>query len=544
MDEESADGPDGGCLSTPTGAGASSSPFDDTGEPLTQPMVSEGDNDPPGNKEEEDSQEDILSPAPGGKKAFGYLIPMQRRLREEGERLVPIEVDCFTVGRSVKNAYVIGHRPSDVTISKLHFELCHDDVTGAASLVDRSSNGTYVDDRKATKGRRELLSNNAYVSLSQPRAREFIYLSANKDYQRQHPPELRRRYIVSRELGKGACGTVYLGVRKDDHRRVAIKAIDRGRLPMMRPATADAEEEDPADSVLNEVRLLRKIDHPCVIKLEDVIEAANGMLYIILELAQGGELFDKVIEKSRLAEAEAKVYFYQLVSAIEYLHGKNICHRDLKPENILLCSEDDSNPVIKVTDLGLSKFVDVHTHLKTFCGTPLYLAPEVLVSRVRGDGSYDLKCDMWSLGVILYILLSGAPPFNSNNTDKPLARQITEGDYDFPRNVWGKISKEAINLVKKLLKVSPKSRLSAQAALQHPWLQDAEAVAKARELMGTQRDRAPKGPNGITPPEADESGAPNPLLEEPDSKGSSKGNKDKKPPPDDDLPPACKRLKI
>ena len=105
------------------------------------------------------------------------------------------------------------------------------------------------------------------------------------------------------------------------------------------------------------------------------------------------------------------------------------------PENILLCSADDDNPVIKVTDLGLSKFVDVHTHLKTFCGTPQYLAPEVLLSRVRGDGSYDLKCDMWSLGVILYILLSGVPPFNSNDA----VRQIADGDYSSPWKEWNRM---------------------------------------------------------------------------------------------------------
>ena len=103
-----------------------------------------------------------------------------------------------------------------------------------------------------------------------------------------------------------------------------------------------------------QVQLLQAIDHPCVIRLEDVVETGSGMLFIILELAEGGELFDKIVEKSRLAEAEAKVYFYQLLSAIEYLHGKNICHRDLKPENILLCSKDDANPVIKVRGSGLT----------------------------------------------------------------------------------------------------------------------------------------------------------------------------------------------
>ena len=126
-------------------------------------------------------------------------------------------------------------------------------------------------------------------------------------------------------------------------------------------------------------------------------------LYIILELADGGELFDKILEKVKFSEKEAKIHFYQMVSAVKYLHKKNIAHRDLKPENILL-SNDDSNPLIKISDMGLSKLVDHATFLQTFCGTPQYLAPEVLISRVRGDGSYGFEVDMWSLGVILYIL--------------------------------------------------------------------------------------------------------------------------------------------
>jgi serine/threonine-protein kinase Chk2 len=115
-----------------------------------------------------------------------------------------------------------------------------------------------------------------------------------------------------------------------------------------------------------------------------------------LELAVGGELFGKIIQETKFNETEAKLHFYQIVSRIQYLHSRKITHRDLKPENILLCSEDDSNPIIKITDMGLSKLVGYGTVCKTFCGTPLYLAPEVLISRVRGTGTYDFKVDMWS----------------------------------------------------------------------------------------------------------------------------------------------------
>jgi len=543
------DSTDGGCVSLSAGDGAqdNDSQFDDTGEPSTQPMVTDGDEE---DSQEESSQEDILSPPPG-KKVFGYLV----QFKPSGDRLVTIDKEKFTVGRSIKNTHAVYQGRSDeesITVSKFHFEIHHDSESGSAFIVDRSSNGTYVDDRKVAKrsdgGRREVLPHNSYVSMAESKNKNFVYLSAIKDYQRQYPSELRNKYIVSKELGKGACGTVYLGVRKDDHRRVAIKALDR---KVTKPLPTSGAGSD----VLNEVKLLGAINHPCVIGLEDVIRTRSDMLYIVLELAEGGELFDKIIEKKRLTEAEAKVYFFQLLSAVEYLHDKNICHRDLKPENILYCSQDDANPVLKVTDLGLSKLVD-KSLAKTFCGTPQYLAPEVLFSRVRGDGSYGLKCDVWSLGVILYILLSGGPPFNPNITDPPMLRQITQGIYSFPSKEWSQISSEAVDLVKKLMTVNPEVRLSAKDALRHPWMDDAEAVAKAQRLMGIPQTPPPTVLNGILPPELDgdaiiavaggsaassSSAPPTPLLEEPDSGGV---NDKFKRPLRDDVPPSKKRPRI
>ena len=213
----------------------------------------------------------------------------------------------------------------------------------------------------------------------------------------------------------------------------------------------------------------------------DVIDTENN-LYIILELAEGGELFDKILEKVKFNEKEAKLHFYQMVSAVQYLHKNKIAHRDLKPENILL-SNDDSIPIIKISDMGLSKLVDHTTFLQTFCGTPQYLAPEVLISRVRGDGSYGFEVDMWALGVILYILLSGCPPFSPERTDKPLIRQVCDGDYTFPKSKWSDVSESAIDLVKRLMTVDKKQRLTAEQVLVHPWLNDPDNVEAATKLM-------------------------------------------------------------
>ena len=221
----------------------------------------------------------------------------------------------------------------------------------------------------------------------------------------------------------------------------------------------------------------------------------ESSLYIILELAEGGELFDKILEKIRFSEKEAKLHFYQMVSAVEYLHKKNIAHRDLKPENILL-SNDDSNPLIKISDMGLSKLVDHTTFLQTFCGTPQYLAPEVLISRVRGDGSYGFEVDMWSLGVILYILLCGCPPFSTERTDKSLVRQVCDGDYSFPKSKWANISDSAIDLVTKLMTVEKNIRLTAKQALAHPWLNEDENVKAATSLMEAERKKQGQRKNG------------------------------------------------
>ena len=141
---------------------------------------------------------------------------------------------------------------------------------------------------------------------------------------------------------------------------------------------------------MNEVKILRAVNHPNIIKLEEVIDCPDT-LFIVMELCQGGHLLDKMLKEVRLKEATSRTYFQQLASAVDYLHSQNICHRDLKLENILLCSTDEDNPVLKITDMGLSKIVD-ESLLKTFCGTQSYLAPEVIRSGLgSGKKEYTLK---------------------------------------------------------------------------------------------------------------------------------------------------------
>ena len=164
------------------------------------------------------------------------------------------------------------------------------------------------------------------------------------------------------------------------------------------------------------------------------------------------------------------------------MHDQGISHRDLKPENILLCSKENKETLIKVTDFGLSKFFDATTVLKTFCGTPNYLAPEVLTS--KGEGSYTNKVDNWSLGVILYICLAGYHPFNEDGK-VPLETQIRKGSYTFPPDYWSSVSKDAIDLVKNLLNVDPDKRFTLDQVLNHKWIKNDKNLKKLAEKIMT-----------------------------------------------------------
>uniref|UniRef100_F7GL05 Checkpoint kinase 2 n=1 Tax=Callithrix jacchus TaxID=9483 RepID=F7GL05_CALJA len=308
----------------------------------------------------------------------------------------------------------------------------------------------------------------------------FVFFDLTVDDQSVYPKALRDEYIMSKTLGSGACGEVKLAFERKTCKKVAIKIISKRKF-----AIGSEREADPALNVETEIEILKKLNHPCIIKIKNFFDAED--YYLVLELMEGGELFDKVVGNKRLKEATCKLYFYQMLLAVQYLHENGIIHRDLKPENVLLSSQEE-DCLIKITDFGHSKILGETSLMRTLCGTPTYLAPEVLVS--VGTAGYNRAVDCWSLGVILFICLSGYPPFSEHRTQVSLKDQITSGKYNFIPEVWTEVSEEALDLVKKLLVVDPKARFTTEEALRHPWLQDEDMKRKFQHLLSEENESA------------------------------------------------------
>jgi len=210
----------------------------------------------------------------------------------------------------------------------------------------------------------------------------------------------------------------------------------------------------------DEVDIMRKVSHPHCVKMYELYDTKKK-LYMVLEILRGGELFDRIVKRRFFSEAQAAQVIQCVVSAISYLHKIGVVHRDLKPENLLYATKEDDS-IIKLTDFGLAKFTKIK--MATACGTPGYVAPEILSGKPYGP-----EVDLWSIGVILYILLCGFPPFFDENTPN-LYRAIKQGRFDFPSPYWDDISDPAKNLISRLLTVDPKQRATSEQVLAHPWI--------------------------------------------------------------------------
>uniref|UniRef100_A0A7S0VHK2 Protein kinase domain-containing protein n=1 Tax=Hemiselmis tepida TaxID=464990 RepID=A0A7S0VHK2_9CRYP len=283
---------------------------------------------------------------------------------------------------------------------------------------------------------------------------------------------IKKHYDIGDTLGKGSFAVVKVGVPKDGSPNVAIKIIDK------KDAQFDKE------SLEQEIAIMKKVDHPNCIKLHEVFDEKQKM-YMVLDLVTGGELFDRIIARGHYSEKDAAMLINDTLIAIGYLHSLGIVHRDLKPENLLYSTGDESSPqydVIKVADFGLAKVVHGGSDhsMTTTCGTPGYVAPEVL----EQAGGYGPEVDVWSIGVILYILLCGFPPFYDEN-NAVLFQQIKKGDYSFPSPYWDDVSDGAKDLVRKILQVDPKKRLTVKTCLEHPWLTSRDG-ANTAALAGAQ----------------------------------------------------------
>jgi len=260
---------------------------------------------------------------------------------------------------------------------------------------------------------------------------------------------LERYYELQEHLGSGTFATVRAAKEKATGAKYAIKIIDKKAMGAKQ------------DMMMREVDILKQVKHGNIIKLKELFESPQK-LYLVMELVTGGELFDKIVERGSYSERDASFVMRQIVDACRYLHENNIVHRDLKPENLLL--ETPRSDIVKIADFGLSKILGDEAMLKTACGTPGYVAPEVL--QLNG---YGKEVDMWSIGVIMYILLCGFPPFYEESNAQ-LFKAIMEGRFSYPAPYWSGVSDSAKDLINKLLVVDPKKRLTAEQALQHPWI--------------------------------------------------------------------------
>ena len=272
-------------------------------------------------------------------------------------------------------------------------------------------------------------------------------------------------YTYLSKLGEGSFGTVYKVKHKETGVIRAIKMIKKSK----KGKSSWINEE-----IIKEIELLKSIDHQNIIKIHEFYEA-DSFFYIVTEYCKGGELFVKVKKEGEQNEISTGIIMFQLFSGINYCHSKNIMHRDLKPENIMIEDKTkDGNVQIKIIDFGTATFYEKEYQQKLI-GTAYYIAPEVL------ELKYNEKCDIWSLGVIMYVLLSGKFPFGGKEVNH-IFKKIKAGKYDLVSPPFNRISKEAKDLITKLLELNPDKRISAEAALNHPWFTNNKIKEKLLDI--------------------------------------------------------------
>uniref|UniRef100_A0A8D3DP73 Serine/threonine-protein kinase n=1 Tax=Scophthalmus maximus TaxID=52904 RepID=A0A8D3DP73_SCOMX len=270
-------------------------------------------------------------------------------------------------------------------------------------------------------------------------------------------------------LGSGQFGIVYGGKHRKSGRDVAIKIIDKLRFPTKQES-----------QLRNEVAILQSLHHPGVVNLDCMFETPERVFVVMEKLH--GDMLEMILssEKGRLPERITKFLVTQILVALRHLHFKNIVHCDLKPENVLLASSE-SFPQVKLCDFGFARIIGEKSFRRSVVGTPAYLAPEVL----RNKG-YNRSLDMWSVGVIIYVSLSGTFPFNE---DEDINDQIQNAAFMYPPHPWKKVSQEAIDLMNNLLQVKMRKRYSVDKTLSHPWLQDYQMWLDLRNLESRMNER-------------------------------------------------------
>jgi len=265
-------------------------------------------------------------------------------------------------------------------------------------------------------------------------------------------------YELREIIGRGTYGIVYLAYKDSANIPYAIKVIPRCVL----------SKPGDYDRLQRELNVMSSLEHESIVRMNECFDDSDR-IYLVLDYCPGGHLLEYIIKSGAIKERLASCIFYQIVNGIKYCHSRGVAHRDLKPENILI----DSIPNIKICDFGLCGYVNENIKMKTFCGSPCYASPEC-ISRIEYDG---MKSDIWSIGVILYEMVTGHHPWNTNNTIQ-MIKQIQKAQYLISNDV----SSSCSDLIQRILRVKPEDRASLDDILSHPWMKLGMASRRRQSL--------------------------------------------------------------
>ncbi|KAH9915026.1 Pkinase-domain-containing protein [Epithele typhae] len=445
-------------------------------------------------------------------KLWGYLVPCSPALRRmdlmKGKRR-------YSIGRN-KEGLLNDIILPGMKISNFHAVINWDgDETpkSAVTITDTSSNGTFVSTHqreKIGKGKSKVLRDGNEVAFGTVTALQATTSRTIVSFVFRHlvlqVPErgLHTFYDMQHELGKGSFATVMKALHRTEGKWYAVKMIQANKLRrgFSAASVAGLRDDDKAANFAREINILEKLQHRNICQLKEVFfERYN--INLVLEWVAGGDLLStsSSTRTDSVTEAESQYLTYQMCDALAYVHDMGICHRDLKPENVLLTL--DNPPIVKVADFGLAKVIDSMTMLRTMCGTPAYLAPEV-VNQSNNEG-YDLLVDSWSVGVIVFCMIAMCNPFDEDqdiDMKTRIANRNVQWNYIREKNV----SEDCIDFLGSLLEIDPTKRMSLADARTHPWLirehyrrQTAEFAQAAQVAPAVARSQAL---SSSTPPPA------------------------------------------
>ena len=409
-------------------------------------------------------------------KAYSFLLSKESRCgakkhagkdaREHRSSCDGVVLKDYNGDNLAASGYLIGSAEEcDVVLSRAEIASHHcvlfritstrDDTTTSEVYVQPISDAvTTLNGRCIENCGSQILHDGDVVSL-QPNGISWTFRSVAPSDR----PAFRERFSVGRHLGKGHFADVFEVQNRQTNQKFAAKVIKK-RLVRDHKV------------FLQEIGLLMSCTHPLITCIRDVFDTADH-IYIILELAAGGELFDRIVSVGKFSEETTRHVFRQLFEALVYLHKHAIVHRDIKPENILLSSAQDYQ--IRLADFGLAKVISGESATTTLAGTPSYIPPEMLTRSADNQLRYSRKVDSWSAGVVLYICLCGFPPFSEELAPPSMRDQIRNGQFGFTRPYWDTISVEAKDLVCRMLTVDVASRISVEDALHHPFITGTDA---------------------------------------------------------------------